>query len=144
MLKGNNFNDLVDLKHKLELFTDDLVLIQYDDVFDFEIFKKAGLMYQGRRCFKNVVKLNNREPDPKGYIRNIHKVEILKSDKFFAEIDHSGIEIDKIEVKVVAKSFLWGQIRIMIQNMIKCALNPRPDDYPYLSKNKPLDLKTLE
>lgn len=102
------------------------------------------MMYQGRKCFKNVVKLNNREPDPKGYIRNIHNVEILKTPKIFPEIHHSGIEIDKIDIKISAKSYLWGQIRIMVQNMIKCALNPRPDDYPYLSKNKPLDLETLE
>ena len=65
-------------------------------------------MYQGRRSFKNVVKLNNKEPDPKGYIRNIHKVEILKSDKVFEEIDHSGIQIEKIDVIIHAKSFLWG------------------------------------
>jgi hypothetical protein len=48
-------------------------------------------MYQGQKCFKNVVRLNNREPDPKGYIRNIHRVEILKRDKKFEEINHANI-----------------------------------------------------
>lgn len=76
------------------------MLIQYPNVFNYEIFEQAGMLYQGKMCFKNVVRLNNKEPDPKGYIREIQKVEFLTRDKVFAEIHHPGISIKEIDIKI--------------------------------------------
>jgi hypothetical protein len=36
-------------------------------------------MFEGKRSVKNLVKVDLREPDPAGYIRNIHSIEISEN-----------------------------------------------------------------
>jgi hypothetical protein len=53
-------------------------------LFDINKFKECAYANVGDNLYlKNVVKVNNSEPDPKGYIRSIKSIDILMSSNDF-------------------------------------------------------------
>jgi hypothetical protein len=54
------------------------------ELFDINKFKECAYANVGDNLYlKNVVKVNNSEPDPKGYIRSIKSIDILMSSNDF-------------------------------------------------------------
>jgi tRNA U38,U39,U40 pseudouridine synthase TruA len=64
-------------------------------------------MFQGVKCFKNLVKIDTREPDPMGYIRNVESIKVSEVDEqSLLYCDSSLSKTLYIEIK--AKAFMWG------------------------------------
>lgn len=89
--------------------------------FDVDKFIEGSRPFEGYHCFKNLVKINNREPDPKGYYRNINKVEVLVKEPSEDDVLllGDGVIHKNIYTRIVGKSFIWAQIRIMISTMLR-------------------------
>ena len=75
-------------------------------------------MFQGERCIKNLVKVNTREPDPKAYIRKLHSIKVTECANEQSLIYNDAL-LKTMYIEIKARSFMWGQIRIMIETCLK-------------------------
>lgn len=97
-------------------------MLPYDQNFDELRFREAFSMFVGERCIRNLVKVNLREPDPFGYIRRIHSINVTESYDEQSLIYGGNRALHKtLYIEIKAKSFMWGQIRIMVETCLKYA-----------------------
>jgi tRNA pseudouridine(38-40) synthase len=91
--------------------------------FDKVKFASCLKMFEGRHCFSNFVKINNREPDPLGYYRTVSSCRLI--EKAETELLYSGDSSlhETLYVEIKSKSFLWHQIRILVSTCLKYAKN---------------------
>jgi len=50
-----------------------------ENSFDEVKFREALSLFQGELYLKNLVKVDNREPDPLGYVRKVDSIRVLES-----------------------------------------------------------------
>ena len=97
-------------------------MVLHQDEFCRERFKQALKMFEGTNCLRHFVKIDNREPDPLGYVRIIKSIHIheVNDQELSLMYPHTGYK-QTLLVEVNARSFLRGQIRIMIMACLKFA-----------------------
>ena len=49
-----------------------------ENSFDEVKFREALSLFQGELYLKNLVKVDNREPDPLGYVRKVDSIRVLE------------------------------------------------------------------
>ena len=81
------------------------------------MMQRAAELHIGEKYMKNVCKVNEKEPDPKGYMRTINSIDFADKTE---TID--GVSVTDCTVKIDAKAFLWAQIRILVMNLLRCSL----------------------
>ncbi len=66
-------------------------------------------MFEGRRSVKNLVKVDLREPDPAGYIRNIHSIKISENiDEQSLMYNANSSLVKTVYIEITAKAFMRG------------------------------------
>ena len=75
------------------------------------MMQRAADLHIGEKYMKNVCKVNEKEPDPKGYMRTINSIDFADKTEMI-----DGVSVTDCTVKIDAKAFLWAQIRILVMN----------------------------
>jgi tRNA pseudouridine(38-40) synthase len=108
-------------KSPLNLFYQDRAWVLRDANIDLQRLEEACSFFVGRHCLKNFVRINTREPDPLGYVRSIDSIRLCRNPYPFLNFPAQSNEEDDIislAVEIKAKSFLWNQIRILVQTLV--------------------------
>jgi len=77
----------------------------------------------GRNYLKNFVRVNVKEPDPLGYIRTIDSITLHTLPMPDLILPGSPYKEGHLclNFEIHAKSFLWNQIRILMQTFVSYA-----------------------